>query len=182
MEGVEEILTASSLFPNPPSLLDGNPHPGTGNCDVTPSRLSPHSFPFTLSFLLKLLTADQSCQACLCGEYHLPGKEEDRAEMIALSCLRSSHYVPAPVFNQGSFSVSFQLYCPQNYPIFIKSYYPNIVQVSVSLVVFQLPFTSAPLAICILAIILCPFFSLVLLTAIPEPVQLPQCHTLCVAA
>lgn len=48
--------------------------------------------------------------------------------------------------------------------------------------VFQLLFTSVPLAICILAIILCPFFSLVLLSAIPGPVQLPGCCALCVAA
>lgn len=115
------------------------------SCDS--HQLCPHTFPFNVSVFffsgvpVKLLTTDQSSQTFLCREHDLSGKK--KAAVIALSCPRSSYHVPTPLFNQRSFLVSFQLCYPQNYAVIIKSYHFSIVQVSVSLVVFQSLFTWA---------------------------------------
>lgn len=105
---------------------------------------------------MKLLITDQSSQAFLCREHDLSGKK--KAAVIALSCPRSSYHVPTPLFNQWSFLVSSQLCYPQNYPIIIKSYRFSVVQVSVSLVVFQSLFTLALPNIYSFFIILCHLF------------------------
>lgn len=137
-------VSRSSL---PHSLLNRKASPGNGNSHVThtnsvptPSHLLCLVFFFS-GVPVKLLTTDQSSQAFLCREHDLSGKK--KAAVIALSCPRSSYRVPTPLFNQRSFLVSFQLCYPQNYPVIIKSYHFSIVQVSVSLVVFQSLFTWA---------------------------------------
>lgn len=153
---------------------------------LTPT-LSPHLpiycvwFFFFSGVPVKLLTTDQSSQAFLCREHDLSGKK--KAAVIALSCPRSSYRVPTPLFNQRSFLVSFQLCYPQNYPVIIKSYHFSIVQVSVSLVVFQSLFTWAlPNTYSLFHNPLPPLFSpamlFTLLTAIPGSVQSSLCHSL----
>lgn len=170
-------VSRSSL---PHSLLNRKASPGNGNSHVThtnsvptPSHLLCLVFFFS-GVPVKLLTTDQSSQAFLCREHDLSGKK--KAAVIALSCPRSSYRVPTPLFNQRSFLVSFQLCYPQNYPVIIKSYHFSIVQVSVSLVVFQSLFTWAlPNTYSLFHNPLPPLFSpamlFTLLTAIPGSVQ-----------